>query len=582
MSKSKKTSKSRVRNVIAQALISQGVEYVFGIVGYPVIELGMALQQAGLKYIGMRNEQAASYAAGAIGYLTGRPGCCLVVPGPGVIHALAGMANSSANGWPMICLAGSSELSQDGLGAFQESLPPQGGAQMQLQYTTTMCKYAVKATDPNRIPFLIEQAVRYSINGRPGAVYVEVAGDTLRESVNAGLYYPPKCIDPPITLAPVCEVNKALELLKSAQTPLLITGKGAAYAGAAPNLREFVKRTGIPFLPSPMGKGVISDDHPLCVSSARSFSLKNADVILLVGARLNWILHYGMPPRYKNDVKFIHIEKLPEEIGQSRLPAVALCGDAKAITGQLLENLDKVHFKVDINSQWIKSLKDKSTKSKAIFSKLSNDRSAPMNYYCALGIVNKYIPHDAIIMNEGSDTMDIGRTVLMNYEPKKRLDAASWGTMGVGMGQSIAAALCNPDPGCVAVFGDSAFGFSGMELEVITRYQLPVVCVIINNNGIGPYNPQTWKTFRGKSLSSNTSDRLKYPVKSLSPLAHYEGFATALGAKGVYVDTADDLEKACKDALSQRPFKPTVINCIISKFTSRGKKAAPVWASGKL
>ena len=171
----------RVRRVIAESLKSQGVEYVFGIVGYPIIELGMACQRAGLKYVGCRNEQAASYAAAAVGYLTGRPGACLVVPGPGVIHALAGMANASANGWPMICIAGSSELSQDGLGAFQESLPPQGGSQIQVQYPAAgICKYVVKATDGDRVPFFIEQAVRYAINGRPGAVYVEVAGDTLR------------------------------------------------------------------------------------------------------------------------------------------------------------------------------------------------------------------------------------------------------------------------------------------------------------------------------------------------------------------------------------------------------------------
>ena len=303
----------RVRRVIAESLKSQGVEYVFGIVGYPIIELGMACQRAGLKYVGCRNEQAASYAAAAVGYLTGRPGACLVVPGPGVIHALAGMANASANGWPMICIAGSSELSQDGLGAFQESLPPQGGSQIQVQYPAAgICKYVVKATDGDRVPFFIEQAVRYAINGRPGAVYVEVAGDTLREPTDPEIYYPPKCADPAMVYADPASVTKALKILGAAKSPLLICGKGAAYAGASDGLRQWCETTRMPFIPSPMGKGVIPDTHALCMSSARSYALKNADVILLVGARLNWILHYGRPPRYRRDVKFIHVEVVGE------------------------------------------------------------------------------------------------------------------------------------------------------------------------------------------------------------------------------------------------------------------------------
>jgi len=531
-----------------------------------------------LTYVGMRNEQAASYAAAAVGYLTGTPGCCLVVPGPGVIHALAGMANASANGWPMICIAGSSELEQDGLGAFQESLPPQGGAQMQLQYVVPVCKYSVKATEIERIPFFVEQAVRYAKNGRPGATYVEIAGDTLRKSCAASqIYYPSMGIDPPLSLAPSAEIQRALRVLKGAKRPLIIVGKGAAYAGASSLIREFQKQTNMPFLPSPMGKGVLPDDHPMCMSSARSFALKNADAILLIGARLNWILHYGRPPRYSRDVKFIHIEILPEELGHSLPVEVGLVGHAKAIVGQLVTGLKSEPINISSDSDWIKSLKEQQQKSIDIFSELFNDRSVPLNYYCPLSIINKHTPKNAIIVNEGSDTMDIGRTVLLNYEPKMRLDAGTWGTMGVGMGQAIAGALVNPNPGCVFVAGDSAFGFSGMEFEVVCRYQLPVVVVIINNNGIGALNPDDFMGLSG------TDDRLNYPAKSLTPACRYEGYATAMGATGVFVDNADDLERAFKAAVSTKPFKPTIINCMISTTASRGKPAAPPFAKvGKL
>ena len=330
-----------------------------------------------------------------------------------------------------------------------------------------------------------------------------------------------------------------------------------------------------------MGKGVISDDHSLCMSSARSFALKNADVILLVGARLNWILHYGRPPRYRRDVKFIHVELLPEEVGHSRPAEVALVGHAKAVMQQLNSGLKENPITVDKRSEWINKLEKTSKKSRDLFLELSTDRSSPMNYYCALSIIDRYIPHDAIIMNEGSDTMDIGRTVLNNYHPKTRLDAGTWGTMGVGMGQALAASLVNPG-GCVAVFGDSAFGFSGMEIEVAIRLNLPLVVIIINNNGIGAFNPIEYTSWDGK-IRKFYKRRLQYSVKSLSPQAHYEGFATALGAKGVYVDTADALESAVKEAMSVRPFKPQIINCMISTVASRGKKAAPPFAAvGKL
>ena len=443
---------------------------------------------------------------------------------------------------------------------------------MQLQYTTSMCKYSAKVVQAERIPFFVEQAIRYAKHGRPGATYLEFAGDTLRDKVDLekiDLDNMNKLVfqnEVRMTLAPPDDILKALKLLKGAKNPLMIVGKGAAYCEASDFCRKFVERTGIPFLPSPMGKGVIPDDHDLCCSSARSFVLKNADVILLVGARLNWILHYGRPPRYRKDVKFIHVELLSEEIDSGRQSEIGLNGHAKAVLGQLVASLQDVPFKIDHRSQWVQNIQDEKTKSIQIFQELMDDRKAPMNYYCALSIVNRFIPKNAIIVNEGSDTMDIGRTVLLNYYPKSRLDAGSWGTMGVGMGQAIAASLVCPNPGCVFVCGDSAFGFSAMEFEVVTRYKLPVIVVIINNNGIGPWNPDDYFGLE------TTEERLTYPGKSLAPQCRYEVVGEAFGAKGVFVQTADELEKAMKEATKIVPFQPTVINCMISTSASRGKR----------
>lgn len=276
-------------------------------------------------------------------------------------------------------------------------------------------------------------------------------------------------------------------------------------------------------------------------------------------------------------MKFIHIELLPEEIDSGRKATIGLNGHAKAIMNQILKELtvNPVHVKQD--SSWMQGINDKKAKSIKIFEELRSDTKSPMNYYCALSIVDKHIPKNAIIVNEGSETMDIGRTVLNNYTPKSRLDAGSWGTMGVGMGQAIAAALVNPDPGCVFVAGDSAFGFSAMEFEVVTRYNLPVVVVIINNNGIGPWNPESYYG------ESTTTGRLQHPAKSLAPDTRYEKIAQALGAKGIFVKTAEELAAAMKEVTSTKPFKPAVINCMISTTAMRGKPAAPPFAKiGKL
>jgi len=261
-------------------------------------------------------------------------------------------------------------------------------------------------------------------------------------------------------------------------------------------------------------------------------------------------------------------------VGHSVPAEVALVGHAKAITSQLVGGLAAAPFTAPV--AWTSALQQEGQKSQAIFASHAANRSSPMNYYCVLSIINKHTPRDAVIMNEGSDTMDIGRTVLNNYLPRKRLDAATWGTMGVGLGQSIASALVNPNPGCVAVMGDSAFGFSGLELEVVCRLELPVVIVVINNNGIGPMNPTEFTEGPG------TDKRLTYPAKSLTPACRYDGMAQALGATGIFVTTADELEEAFVKAMATKPFKPTLINCMISTTASRAKEAAPPFAKASL
>ncbi|XP_003222229.1 2-hydroxyacyl-CoA lyase 1 [Anolis carolinensis] len=550
--------------VIAEALKKQNVEYMFGIVGIPVIEVAVAAQASGIKYIGMRNEQAASYAASAIGYLTGRPGVCLVVSGPGLIHALAGMANANMNCWPLIVIGGSSDRNQETMGAFQE-FP-------QVEACRLYSKFSARPTSLEAIPAVIEKAVRTSIYGRPGACYIDIPGDFVNLEVNkSSVKYVDCCPEPPISMAEDAAISKAASFIAHSRKPLVIIGKGAAYSHAENSIRKLVDQCGLPFLPTPMGKGVVPDNHPHCVAAARSRALLHADVILLLGARLNWILHFGLPPRFQPDVKIIQVDICAEELGNNVKPVVALLGDIKAVTEQLLDQLNKKHWKYPSDTEWWKDLQAKIQSNEQTSKALSLQKTLPMNYYTVFHCIREHLPKDCLLISEGANTMDIGRTMLPNYYPRLRLDAGTFGTMGVGLGFALAAAMVtkdhNPEQQVVCIEGDSAFGFSGMEVETMCRYNLPIVVIIVNNNGIySGLDAETWK----EMLKLGEPSACVPPI-SLLPNAHYEQIVSAFGGKGYFVQTPEELQAALKKSLAEKHV-PSLINVMIDPQSDRKKQ----------
>lgn len=533
--------------VIARALKRQGVDYMFGVVGFPVIPIAPACKKEGITYIGFRNEQSASYAAGAAGYLTGRPGACLTVPGPGMVHALAGLSNAWSNCWPMILLGGTADSYQMGMGAFQEA--------PQVEAARPFAKYSARPDSLARIPYYIEQAVRISISGRPGAVYLDLPNEMITGKIEEDeVRFPTRCPDPPRSFADPANVEAAVAALKTAERPLVIVGKGAAYSRAENEIRDFIERTQLPFLASPMGKGVVPDDHPLSVAPARTHALQNADLVFLMGARLNWIMHFGQPPRWSPDVRIIQMDISAEEIGTNVPAEVALVGDAKAIVGQVNAVLEKSPWSYPSETTWWSALHNKMEANRASTAPQFKDDSVPMNYYRVLGQIQEMVPKDAIIASEGANTMDIGRTILNNSLPRHRLDAGTFGTMGVGLGFAIAAAVTNPGKKVVCVEGDSAFGFSGMEVETACRYRLPITFIIVNNNGIG-------------GGPSEAMDPGQIPTNAYVPNARYEKVIEAFGGKGYFVTTPEELKPALKAALESD--MPTIVNIMINPSANR-------------
>ncbi len=517
--------------IMARALKDQGVEYMFGIVGFPVHPIARAAQKYGIKFYGCRNEQAASYAAGAVGYMTGRPGACLVVSGPGVVHGLSGLSNAKENCWPMILIGGASPVKQNGMGAFQE--------ERQVLIATPFCKFAHDIEMPHRIPFYVEMAVRNAIYGRPGACYLDMPDDIILAEVEEdAIKFPRRCADPPRSAAPQECIDQALTVLRSAQRPLVIVGKGMAWSGAEDEVRAFIDRTGVPFLASPMGKGVIDDRHPLSVGAARSHALQEADVIVLMGARLNWIMHFGLPPRFNKDVRIVQIDISPESISQNVPAEVALVGDGKAIVGQMNRALESLEWFYPKDTAWHKAIAEKSAANAKQIQPMIDDESAPTNYYRAFRDISPWIPDNAIIIGEGANTMDIGRTQMPNNSPRTRLDAGSFGTMGVGMGFVLAAAAVHPDRPIISVSGDSAIGFSGMEMETVCRHKMRVKIVVLNNAGIG------------SGSAAIPDNPLEAAPHHLTVGARYDKMMEAFGGKGYFVTDPKDLKAALDGALA--------------------------------
>ncbi|KAB2611674.1 2-hydroxyacyl-CoA lyase-like [Pyrus ussuriensis x Pyrus communis] len=545
--------------LIAKALARFGVDRMFGVVGIPVTSLANRAVSLGVRFIAFHNEQSAGYAASAYGYLTGRPGVLLTVSGPGCVHGLAGLSNAMANAWPMVMISGSCDQKDFGRGDFQEL--------DQIAAVEPFSKFSAKAKSIKEIPDCVFQALAKAGSGRPGGCYLDFPSDVLHQTISEA--------EAESLLATTAEkfgesekvpcvqnsqIEEAVSLLRHAERPLIVFGKGAAFARAENELGKLVERTGIPFLPTPMGKGLLPDTHELAATAARSLAIGKCDVVLVVGARLNWLLHFGEPPKWSKDVKFILVDVSKEEI-ELRKPHLGLVGDAKLVLEKINLGIKDDPFCLGKSHPWVAAIlskaKDNVSKMEAQLAK----EVVPFNFLTPMKIIRDAIAGlgspAPILVSEGANTMDVGRSVLVQTEPRTRLDAGTWGTMGVGLGYCIAGAVASPDRLVVAVEGDSGFGFSAMEVETLVRYQLPIVVIVFNNGGV----------YGGDRRSP---DEISGPYKddpaptSFVPSAGYHTLIEAFGGKGYLVGTPEELKSALSESFSAR--KPAVINVIIDPY----------------
>jgi oxalyl-CoA decarboxylase len=528
-------------HLVVEALKLNGIDTIYGVAGIPITDLLRLAQAEGVRYFGFRHEQSAGNAAAIAGFLTQKPGICMTVSAPGFLNGMVALANATTNCFPMILISGSSERAIVDLeqGDYEEL--------DQLNAARPYAKAAYRVNRPQDIGTGIARAIRAAVSGRPGGVYLDLTAEVLAAALDLGaakrsLF---KVVDPapPQPPAPAA-VTRALALLATAERPLAILGKGAAYARAENEIRAFLEATQMPFLPMSMAKGLLPDDHPQSAAAARSYAIGNADVVLLAGARLNWLLSHGRPPLWSPATRFVQVDVAPTEFDSNQAIAAPVMGDVKSAFAAFNAALGPGQIRRQ--NAWRDEIDRRKQQNVERMAARLNADPQPMSFSSALRAVRNALASqpEVYVVNEGANTLDFGRNIIDMRQPRHRLDSGTWGVMGIGMGYAIGAAVVTGKP-VVAIEGDSAFGFSGMEIETICRYGLPVVTVVFNNNGV----------YRGDPPGT------AYSPTGLLRDARYDRIIEAFGGTGWHVTDTPGLTKALSEALAAG--RPALINAVI-------------------
>jgi oxalyl-CoA decarboxylase len=538
--------------LVIDALKLNGLDTIYALPGIPITDLTRRAQASGLRVLSFRHEQNAGYAASIAGFLTQKPGICLTVSAPGFLNGLNALAHATVNCFPMILISGSSEREIVDLqqGDYEEM--------DQLAIAKPVAKAAFRVLHAEDIGIGVARAIRAAVSGRPGGVYLDMPAKLFAQSIDAtaGKNSLIKVVDAAPKQIPAPEaVKRALDLLKGAKKPLIILGKGAAYAQADSDIQSLVEKTGIPYLPMSMAKGLLPDTHQQCASAARSFVRPAADVVMLIGARLNWLLSHGKGKTWGGKghkdwggQKFIQIDISPQEADSNVRIDAPVVGDIGSCVSAMLSSLGNFP---PPPADWLNAVAEKKKGNVAKMAETLAKNPSPMNFHSALNVVRDIVKAnpDAMLVNEGANALDFTRSIVDMYRPRKRIDVGTWGIMGVGMGYCVAAAVVTQQQ-VIAVEGDSAFGFSGMEVETLCRYHLPVCIVIMNNNGVY------------KGTDQDPTGRDPAPTVFVKN-ARYDKLMEAFGGVGVNATTPAELRKAMEEAMRSK--KPTLINAVIDE-----------------
>jgi len=528
-------------DILARALREHGVDHVFFLMGGPMIDAENACQDAGIRMVDVRHEQAAAMMGNAYSRVLCRPSVCMAASGPGTTNLATGVAHAFVDCAPVIALGGSSPVGQYGMGAFQEM--------DQLAMMRPITRWAERAYDTRRLPELVAAAFQHAFAARPGPVYLDLPGDVLYRDVDAAEV---RWVRPRLgrqrPLGDPQLVDRALDLLAGAERPVLVAGSGVLWSGAAPALRAWVERSGIPFWTTPQGRGAIPEDHPLCFLNARSTAFREADLVFVIGTRLNYVIDFGRPPRIAEGARLVQVDIDPDELGRTRDVDVGIAGDARAVLGQLLAAADgRLEGRYD---RWVAYLADLNEEKRLDAERAMGTGQLPIHPLRLCREVRDFLDRDAILSVDGQEILNFGRQSIPTYAPGHRLNSGPFGTMGVGLPFGLGAKVARPDRQVVVLHGDGSMGLNAMELDTAVRHGLDVVTVVSNNGGWTAAD----KPKAGRDLGYTRFDLV----------------ARALGCHGEHVEHPDEIRPALDRAAASG--RPAVVN-VVTDSAARARTA---------
>lgn len=520
---------------LARALAASGTDTLFYLMGGPIVQLAGSAAREGIRTIDFRHEQGASFAAHAYARVTGRPGVITAASGPAVTNLVTGVSNAYQDCAPLVVLGGAAPLATVGMGEFQSF--------DQLAIMRPVTKWAVRATDARRLPDLLATAFREATSGQPGPVYIDLPGDVLFQRIEEDELPMPDRSQfgtehrPPADQA---GVDLAIGLLARAERPIVVSGSGIIWSKASQALRDFVEATGIPFYTTPLGRGVIREDHPLAFVAARSTAFREADLVLQVATRQSFVIGFARPPRFAADAKFIQIDISANELGRNRPVEVPLLGDARRVLEQLTA---AAKGRIDPSrwSGWVDRLREqhKQREERASFDQKS-DR-VPIHPQRVLAELRDLLPRNAVLCVDGHETLNFARQVLPTHEPGHRINPGISGCMGVAVPYGVGAKAGKPDAPVVVLSGDGSFGMNGYEVDTAIRHRLPLTIVMMHNGG--------W---------AGAVEGRKIPGRDLG-LTRHDKIVEALGGEAAWVTQPDEIRPALQKALNTETVSLVVI-----------------------
>jgi len=519
--------------ILARALRKQGVDTMFYLMGGPMLDAESFCIKEGIRSIDVRHEQAAAMMAHAWGRVTNRVGVCMAASGPGTINLTTGVGNAWADASPLLAIGGASPLIMSGKGIFQEC--------DQLSIFKPITKWADRCSDPRHIPDMITTALRQASTGRPGPVYLDMPGDVLYKDVDEDSIDYREASASMSKARPQGDldaVRAAIKLLGEVERPIVVSGTGIIWSEASAELRQFVELTGIPFYTTPQGRGVIPDDHPLSFMAARSTAFREADCIVIVGTRMNYVSSHFTPPRFRADAKVIQINIDPGEIGLSRPCDVGIIGDARAVLDQLVTE-GQGKRKSNRYSGWVNHLSEIDQARTAEQEKRMSSDEVPIHPLRLCKEVRDLLDRDAYLIVDGQEILNFGRQSIPTFEPGHRLNSGTWGTMGVGLPFGLGVKVAHPGKQVLVLHGDGSLGLNAMELDTAARHKINVVCVVSLNGG---WTADTQGTKPGRDLG----------------YTRYDKMAEALGCHGEYVEEPNRIRPALERAVASG--KPALVN----------------------